>query len=247
MQRWGTDDFLLIFVGSFRGWIQPSPLEGLNSRGKLRSSVKTTRNSHWFFPPLVSSRCSHGVLRWTGQPLPAPRLLPRPSHQHDRGEGRPGDSGHPWAPSQLGARVPAPPAPVHGQGPEAAGSQHGHRVPHETAAARRGGSGAWQPALVLLGETPGRQNETGGAENPKGLRGASHREPALSESHPGGKLIFFFFCSFLVGSSLPPLLLRGFGFRCPLFSFFLGLACSWMGCKEMTSEKFHLWWRSAKM
>lgn len=143
----------------------------------------------WIFSLLIPHRCSHGVLRWTGQPVPAPRLLPRAAHQHDRGEGRPGDSGYSWSPTQFRARMPAPLAPVHRQRPQTHGPQHGHRVPHEEAAARGGGSGAGQPALVLLGPAAGWQNETGGAENPKGLRGASHREPALSKSHPGGKLI----------------------------------------------------------
>lgn len=85
--------------------------------------------------------------------------------------------------------MPASFAPVHRQRPQIDGPQHGHGVPHEEAAACGGGSGAQQPALVLLGQAARRQNETGGAENPKGLRGASHREPALSEPNPGGKLI----------------------------------------------------------
>ena len=129
------------------------------------------------------------MLRWTGQPVPASRLLPCPAYQHDRGEGWPGDSGYSWSPTQFRARMPASFAPVHRQRPQTHGPQHGHSVSHEEAAARSGGSGARQPALVLLRQAAGRQNETGGAENPKGLRGASHREPALSKSHPGGKLI----------------------------------------------------------
>lgn len=156
----------------------------------VTASVLNTKHIHAHcFLFSYPSRCSYRVLRWTGQPVPAPRLLPRSAHQHDRGEGRPGDSGHPRPTAQLRAWMPAPFAPVHRQRPQTHGPQHGHRVPHEEAAARGGGSGARQPTLVLLGPATGRQNETGGAENPKGLRGASHCEPALSKPNPGGKLI----------------------------------------------------------
>lgn len=161
-----------------------------------------------------SQRCSYRVLWWTGQQISTSSLLPGPTHQHDRGERRPRDSRYSWSTTQFWAWMPASLTSFHRQRPQTYGPQYGHSVSHEEAATYSGGSGAQQPALVLFRQATCRQNETGGAENTEGLRGASHCEPALSKPSPSGKLIllvcWFFFPSLSHGITFPALIFEVF-------------------------------------
>lgn len=143
----------------------------------------------------VISRRSDWMLWWAGEPLPAARLLPLPSRQHDRGKERVGDYWGPRSSSLRGPGVPVASPSFHRPGSTPGRPHQRQRPADEAASADPGGGGVHQPALVLFRPTAHRQDEAGRAEDLQRLCRSGDRQPASRnpttspESHACGKLM----------------------------------------------------------
>lgn len=143
----------------------------------------------FFYCP--SSRSSNWMLWWTGEQIPATRLLPFPSRQHDWGTlrrarrfrsrlgGGGSVHGQRWRP-RLRRGVSASPTTLHRTWPQAGGPLYRHSGHDEATSTKSGGRTGHNPALVFLRSAPNRQAALGPAQHLQRLRSAGHPQPAAS-------------------------------------------------------------------